>query len=344
MARRDVLLAAPQPSSMSSRGNCVRIVRSVRSETHVVLDSHAAPPRPVDARLDRHHRARPAARPRRSAPAAAPRAPPARCRGPGCGRTARRNPRPLNVAVARWHRHPARVIPARTPRRRPLVGHPHDLVDLALLVARLPDHHRARDVGAVAADLGAEIQQQEVARARSPAATTARAAAPSAARWRRSTERGTPRSPRRAAPSPARRPPASSVMPGPHLPAACARARASATPAASRMRAISPASFRSRSVSTRSSVGRHCQRAPASTQPLEVAVQQVRGLEAERPSRAGAAPAAARARSRGSPPRSTTRATSPTSLGHLRLVAEVGDEHDVARRHEQQRARSRRSR
>ena len=34
------------------------------------------------------------------------------------------------------------------------------------------------------------------------------------------------------------------------------------------------------------------------------------------------------------------RARSPTSSRDLRLVAKIGDEHDVARRHEQQRARA----
>ena len=45
------------PSSISSRVKAREDCRAVRTEEHVVLDPHAAPPRPIDPRLDRHHRA-----------------------------------------------------------------------------------------------------------------------------------------------------------------------------------------------------------------------------------------------------------------------------------------------
>src|SRR5690242_17463059 len=47
--------------------------------------------------------------------------------------------------------------------RRLLVRLPHDIVDLTLLVRGAANHYRSRDVRAVALDLGAEVQEQQVA-------------------------------------------------------------------------------------------------------------------------------------------------------------------------------------
>ena len=63
------------------------------------------------------------------------------------------------------------VIPARTPLRRALVAPAHDVVDArAARRVAAPDDERARDVGAVAVDLGAEIDAAGNRRARSRAA------------------------------------------------------------------------------------------------------------------------------------------------------------------------------
>ena len=110
-------------------------------------------------------------------------------------------------------------------------------------------------------------------------------------------------------------------------------------PFAASMSASSPASFRSRSPSTRSDRRPPLPARARLEQPLKVAVQQMRRLE----------PDDLRIRERAEllpqPGPEALRLDGDLReiadfFGDLRLVAKVGDQHDVARADEQQRARA----
>ncbi len=119
-------------------------------------------------------------------------------------------------------------IPSRHPRshvrRRVRVRAAHDVVDLALLIRRAPDHERARDVRAVATDDRTKIDEKEVSCAHLAIGSARVRQRGSRAGRDDGLERESPRSPRRAATARARRRSrARSSRCGPAPP--CARAR-----------------------------------------------------------------------------------------------------------------------
>ncbi len=244
---------------------------------------------------------------------------------------------PLNVVPSQSIGIPTGHAGFDTPRRA-LVGGTHDVVDATVLRARSPHHDRARHVGAVAPDDGPEVHEQEVSRLDLP--------------WRRVRVRQcrarTAGDDRRKGKSLAAS--LSKLLleyashgqlrhPDPKLgEGAVERGRGHVGSArdALDLRVVLSLAERLDEVHR----GPPLPACAGLQEPLKIAMQDVRGLEAEHLQRAQLGEllpeARPEARRLDHDPREV-----PHLVGDLRLVTEVGDEHEVALAHDEKRARAR---